>query len=152
MLADFQAEGSWMVGDWNDVQQLLGRSQDDTAAISMARVLLSMRDGNEATVSSSLSTARLLLGAPIISAGVNGYRRCYDAVINLHLVHELEMIHRSPKDIPTQHRRQMELSTSLSSRLDATLPNFRTREPILSLHRTAFRLLYVSHRMRRFVF
>ena len=37
--------------------------------------------------------ARCVLGTSIMSSGKYSYQCTYDAIINLHVIHELEMIH-----------------------------------------------------------
>ncbi|EIN10974.1 hypothetical protein PUNSTDRAFT_63830 [Punctularia strigosozonata HHB-11173 SS5] len=156
-LADFQAESSWMVGDWTDIQALLdGTSSTRTASVSLARVLLSMQSEDEEEVSRALSDARMSLGHSITAAGANSYRRSYDAVINLHLLHELDIFSQVVRRLSPSHQGDVqtpdvftELSRTFDARLESTLPNFRTREPILSLRRTAMRFLTstsTSHR------
>lgn len=137
-----------MVGDWDDVESLVQRIETPTSQIVMARLLLAMRTGDSQSISDAISMARSVLGAPITAAGVKGYRRAYDAVLDLHLTRELEIIQSSINNLPmesqgnTQKKRHIlaELSKMLSGRLDATLPTFRSREPILSMRRTAFAL------------
>ena len=142
-----------MVGAWDDVQSLVERVGTQTSSTVMARLLLAMRSGEATAISESMSVARSVLGAPITAAGVKGYRRSYEAVLDLHLTHELELIHQVTSNLPVgsqgnrqQARRQAisELSRTLSARLNATLPTFRSREPILSMRRTAFALSYVT--------
>jgi len=148
-LAGFQAESAWMVGAWDDVQRLVERIDSQTSSMVMARVLLAMRTGNVTSITESLSQARSILGAPITAAGVKGYRRSYEAVLDLHLIHELELIYTTAGSLPMgsqdsirQERQRVitELSKTLSSRLNITLPTFRSREPLLSMRRTAFSL------------
>lgn len=139
-----------MVGAWDDVKNIVNRMSSQDSPIVMARLLLAMRTGDTAAVSAALSLARSVLGAPITAAGIKGYRRSYDAVLDLHLTHELEVIHMATSSLPSSpqnHKRRevlQELSQILSARLDATLPTFRSREPVLSMRRTAFALSYVS--------
>lgn len=145
-LAGFQVESACMVGAWDEVRLLVNHSAAmATAPIVMGRLLLAMQSRDSPAIDQALSHARTILGAPITAAGVNGYRRSYDAVLDLHLTHELEIIYQAMTNLPTsQNRRRAELSRlshSLSARLDATLPTFRTREPVLSMRRTAFGLL-----------
>lgn len=148
-LAGFQVESAWMVGAWDDVQDMVENTKAQTSPIVMARLLLAMRAGDSQRISESLSIARSVLGAPITAAGVRGYRRSYEAVLNLHLTHELELIQNVLTGLPTesqgrsqQRRRKAltDLSFTLSARFESTLPTFRTREPVLSLRRTAFAL------------
>jgi serine/threonine-protein kinase ATR len=138
-----------MVGAWDDVQTLVERVDTQTSSMVIARLLLAMRSGEANIISESMSVARSVLGAPITAAGVKGYRRSYEAVLNLHLTHELELIHQVTSTLPVgsqvhkQHGRRLaisELSRTLSARLNATLPTFRSREPVLSMRRTAFAL------------
>ncbi|KAJ7055002.1 hypothetical protein C8F01DRAFT_1160647 [Mycena amicta] len=148
-LAGFQVESAWMVGAWNDVQDLVDRTKTQNSSTVMARVLLAMRSKDPAAISSSLSVARSVLGMPITAAGPRGYRGSYEAVMDLHRTHELELIYNAMKSLPTgsQRRSQMrhqiitQLHSSLTARLDSTLPTFRAREPILSMRRTAFALI-----------
>jgi serine/threonine-protein kinase ATR len=141
-----------MVGAWDDVKIMTERATSQTEQVVMARVLLAMRSGDSNATSESLQTARNILGGPIAAAGVTGYRRAYEAVLNLHLMHELEAIHNAIATFPSDsqpgsqaQKRQIlaMLSQNLAARLDATLPTFRTREPILSMRRTAFALTLV---------
>lgn len=148
-LAGFQAESAWMVGAWDDVQTLVDRVKDDTSSMATARVLLSMRTGENQSISDALSHARSILGASITAAGIKGYRRSYEAVLDLHMIHELDLIYQATRNLQAgsedgirQERRRSiaELSKMLASRLEMTLPTFRSREPLLSMRRTAFAL------------
>jgi serine/threonine-protein kinase ATR len=149
-LAEFQVESAWMVGAWDDVQSLVDHTNAQSSSIVMARLLLAMRAGESSAIAEQLSVARSVLGAPITAAGVKGYRRSYQAVLDLHLTHELEVIHNSMTSLSAasqgnMHDRQRQILTNLSgtltARLDASLPTFRTREPLLSMRRTAFALM-----------
>lgn len=151
-LVGFEVESAWMVGAWDDVKRIVDRTKSQTSHIVISRLLLAMRAKDDSAITDALSVARSVLGAPITAAGVKGYRRSYEAALNLHLTHELEVIHNAITSLPpssqsnSQARRRQtltELSYTLSARFDATLPTFRTREPLLSMRRTAFSLSYV---------
>ncbi|KDQ64194.1 hypothetical protein JAAARDRAFT_117891 [Jaapia argillacea MUCL 33604] len=152
-LAGYQVEGAWMVGDWAEVESVINQTGAQSAPIAMARILLAMRDGDSTRVSATLSEARYLLGAPVIASGAQGYHRTYDAVLDLHLAHELELIYQTVSQLPLSgHHRQnaiLQLSRTLSARLDSTLPAFRIREPVLSMRRTAFGLSVTHTRSLR---
>ena len=143
-LAGFQAESAWMIGAWDDVQRLVDKVDNQTPSVIKARVLLAMRTGSQQTITNSLSQARAILGTPITASGAKGYRRSYDAVLDLHLIHELEIIYNAMKTISSnsQSRRttMQLLGQTLTTRFDFTLPNFRIRESLLSMRRTAFSL------------
>ncbi|KAF9006738.1 hypothetical protein BDQ17DRAFT_1389499 [Cyathus striatus] len=154
-LAEFHIESAWVVGAWDDVRHTLERNNIQTPSMALARVLLSMHEGNNVTIPETLSAARSLLGAPIAAAGVKGYRRGYDAALRLHLLHELEHIHanilllpQDPQSMSTQRQHDIlsDLSRTLSVRLEATQSNFKSREPILSMRRTVFAMLSTGRR------
>ncbi|OBZ70466.1 Serine/threonine-protein kinase atr [Grifola frondosa] len=149
-LVGFQVESEWMVGNWEEVRCLVQNTTAGTPSILLAQVLLAMRDGDTSSIAATLSDARTMLGVPITAAGAKGYRRSYDAVLDLHLVHELEVIYDAVAKLPSDrsvHKREIsDLIQRLSARLDSTLPNFRTREPILSMRRTAFSLCTPDNR------
>ena len=146
-LAGYHAESAWMIGDWNAVSEIVQRVNTDLPELVIARLLLSLRGDDDAQIMDGFRHARRVLGASITSAGKYSYRRTYDAVINLHVVHELEMIRDAKAIISRRHSGDQAVSaflqhtkSSLSARLEQTLPTFKTREPILSMRRTALGL------------
>jgi serine/threonine-protein kinase ATR len=144
-LIDFNAESAWMVGDWDDVRTIVQDTETMTASTVMARLLLALGSDDLQAIESALATARSALGAPVVAAGIGGYRRAYDAILNLHSVHELQLIYdaicRGPAPPSSVSNPVMSLATTLSARFKAISPTFRMQEPVLSLRRTAFALL-----------
>ncbi|KAJ3516810.1 hypothetical protein NLJ89_g892 [Agrocybe chaxingu] len=149
VLSGFQVESAWMVGAWDDVQRLVDRVDTPTSSMMIARVLLAMRAEDANAIAEALAQARIVMGGPITASGVKGYRRSYEAVLDLHMTHELEVIYNITSSLPPgsqsvikqeRQRTILALSKNLAGRLDLTLPTFRIREPILSMRRTAFAL------------
>ncbi|GJE85010.1 serine/threonine-protein kinase [Phanerochaete sordida] len=142
-LIEYQVESGCIIGDWPTVQSLVEQTKQMTSPILLAQVLLAMRSGNEAAVRSALQGARRILGSPITAAGVRGYRHSYPAVLDLHILHELQIIFAQGhlgnawRDFDS---RLESLQHLLAQRLDSTLPTFRYREPVLSIRRTALSL------------
>ena len=146
-LLEYQVESDCIVGNWAEVEEVVGRTQRETSPVLVARVLLAMRSGNADAVESALLTARKILGAPISAAGAREYRRSYESVLDLHILHELQAIFqeaRNTKPDKNLDARLDSLQRRLATRLDSTLPSFRSREPLLSIRRTALGLQYVS--------
>ncbi|KAA1466566.1 hypothetical protein DENSPDRAFT_811680 [Dentipellis sp. KUC8613] len=147
-LAGFQVESAWMIGDWGEVESLVTDTESQTSSMVVARLLLALRADDSTNLEQALSQARLVLGNPISTAGPREYRHSYEAVLNLHQVHEVEMVYEFMRNLPTSGtnsaRQRSEslahLSHDLTARLELTLPTFRVREPILSMRRTAFGL------------
>ena len=138
-LVGYQIESEWMVGHWGEVQRLVTESRARPSPVLIAQVLLALRSGDTEIVTTSLADARLALGSAIIAAGPASYDRTYEAVVGLHVVHELELIN----DIVRHRGRErdlIQLPIRLATRFDSTLPSFRVREPILNMRRTALKL------------
>ncbi|KAI5993676.1 hypothetical protein EDD15DRAFT_2388093 [Pisolithus albus] len=129
-LASFQAESAWMIGAWDDLRRITEANEHISPSVMKAR-------GRTRRFATALSRARTVLGSPISASGTKGYRRSYDAVLDLHAIHELEMIYRTVSRNSTEAKA---LRTALNARLDLTLPNFRVRESVLSMRRVAFSL------------
>ncbi|KAI0832693.1 hypothetical protein BC628DRAFT_1309839 [Trametes gibbosa] len=147
-LIGYQVESEWMVGRWDDVQTLVDKTEARPPSVLLAQILLAMRKDDATAVDNAVLEARRSLGAFITATGPSGYRRSYDAVLNLHLVHELEVVNGIVKDLRAgpvglsqgSDRNLDKLLQRLSARFDSTLPTFRIREPILNMWRTAFNL------------
>lgn len=136
-------EGAWMNGDWGALREVAENCEFEVWEKAVARLLLAFQSTEDSEFREAISAARLQLGAPITAAGERGYRRAYDAVLKLHMVHDVELIHKSVSSISSdafKSRVLPELFKSLSHRLNSTLPTFRSREPLLSIHRTTFSL------------
>ncbi|KAI0375920.1 hypothetical protein BV20DRAFT_933352 [Pilatotrama ljubarskyi] len=147
-LVGYQVESEWMVGHWGDVQTLVDKTDARPPQVLLGRILLAMRAGDDEAVKASLVEGRRALGASITASGPSGYRRSYDAVLDLHLVHELEVINTVVKNLRAgrtggsqgSEQRLDKLLQRLSARFDSTLPTFRIREPILNMRRAVFNL------------
>lgn len=139
----YQIESECMVGNWPVVEALVTRTKLESSPVTLARVLLAMRSRDPQAVSTTLSKARKLLGAPVMAAGPRGYRRAYEATLDLHILHEMGVIYNTgaQSDDHQLAARLDDLQDRLTTRLESTLPNFRSREPILSVRRTTFSLL-----------
>jgi serine/threonine-protein kinase ATR len=139
ILAPFSIEASLIVGDWDAVEEALRIPNIEGPEVAFGKVIGAMREGTSEQLERAFFEARERLGSPIVAAGRESYRRVYDSVIHLHILHELEMIQTArllaPGGIATS------LSKTLTSRLESTSPSFRDREPILNMRRTAFRLM-----------
>ncbi|KAI6024462.1 hypothetical protein EDC04DRAFT_2869391 [Pisolithus marmoratus] len=136
-LATFQAESAWMIGAWDDLRRITETDELTSPSVMKARVLLAMHSEEHSQIAAALSRARSALGSPISASGTKGYRRSYDAVLDLHAIHELEMIYRTVSGNATEAKA---LRVALNARLELTLPNFRVRESVLSMRRVAFSL------------
>lgn len=138
ILAPFNIEASLIVGDWAAVEATLQIPGIEGPEIAFGKVITAMRGGSEEHVLKTLHEAREQLGGPIVAAGRESYRRVYDSVIHLQILHELQLIRGSNLNPPTVNFET--LGRSLAARLESTSPTFRAREPILNMRRTAYLL------------
>ncbi|KAN0060681.1 hypothetical protein ACQY0O_007339 [Thecaphora frezii] len=150
LLASFQVEGACILGDWEQLEASLSRDPTaDSPEHALGRAILAMRDKDPSGFDRVITEARRQLGKPIVAAANGSYASMYEAVLQLHMLHELQLIrdaHLNGAEPPQV--RAAALNRSLTSRLNATLPSFRTREPILSLRRTAFAALDLNPALR----
>lgn len=137
-LAPFTIEASLIVGDWATVEASLQIPDIEGPEVSFGRVITAMRGGSEEFILKAMSEAREQLGGPIVAAGRESYRRVYDSVVHLQILHELQLIRNSHQNAARVDRKA--LSRSLAARLESTSPTFRAREPILNMRRTAYLL------------
>lgn len=141
-LTAFRVEGALMAKDWTAVQRIVCDSKNRSSEVAIARVFLAIRSGDEASVSKALSEARSQIGIPFTTTGDREYRRAYDVVLDLHVLKDIETIHRLTSVDGGTRVTLAQLNEVLRARFEATLPTFRTREPILNMHRVAFSLRY----------
>lgn len=128
-----------MVGDWDDVRTIVKTTKSSSPQVVMADLLLTLHSHDSQAIPDALRKARLILGGPVSSSGAKGYRTAHDAILDLHLVYELEIINDIIKRADAHsHVELTDLAHTLDYRLDSTLPTFRNRERILSMRRTAF--------------
>ena len=144
-LNDLQVEGAMMVGDWSRVRLIVNKTGHKSPRSLMAGLLLAMRNRDAERHTDLWATALSHIGAPIVAAGRYGYRRAYEAVVDLHQLQELRMIYTVVRDSSLQSLNKTSHSNSLNGRLghrfDALLPSFKVQEPVLSMRRVAFGLM-----------
>lgn len=148
ILAPFAIEGACILGDWDAVRDALARPGERSPQHETAKVLLAMTgDPERVHFNDVLQDAFRQLGKPIFAAGRNSYQQVYESVLQLHTLYELDMIYRNvTAPLPRQSASQWQnLQRSLQARLEATLPSFRVREPLLSVRRTAFSTYHGAH-------
>lgn len=149
-LASFSVESSLVSNDWKGLTRAIQMGSPDSPEIILGRVIETMLTCDQVTIDKSMSEAYIKLGNQILgSTRKDVYRRVYDSVVYLHILHEVPLIDDVCKRIysindvlPTQDRLFSggHLMKTLQSRIDAISPAFRHREQILRLRRAAFQL------------
>ncbi|EGG02755.1 uncharacterized protein MELLADRAFT_22295, partial [Melampsora larici-populina 98AG31] len=149
-LASFSVESSLVSNDWKGLTRAIQMGSPDSPEIILGRVIETMLTCDQMTIDKNMSEAYIKLGNQILgSTRKDVYRRVYDSVLYLHILHEVPLIDDVCKRIysindvlPTQDRLFSGgyLMKTLQSRIDAISPAFRHREQVLRLRRAAFQL------------
>lgn len=149
-LAPFTVESSLVSNDWQGLTRAVQIGSPDSPEIIFGKVIETMLTCDEETINKTMDDARIRLGNQLLgSSRKDVYRRVYDSVVYLHILHEVplidsvcKMIHSPNAILPTQDRLFSggSLMRTLESRIDAISPAFRHREQVLRLRRAAFQL------------
>lgn len=150
-LANYRVEATWIVQDWQSLSQIV-ESGAKGPEISKARVLQAISSKDFDKIPELLKDARRQIGSTI-SANHRTYVRNYSALLDLHMLHDLDIIQSTSTDLVTMqniseankdaHRRSQisELKEALSNRLSTISPSFKYQEPVLSMRRAGFNLV-----------
>jgi serine/threonine-protein kinase ATR len=150
-LANYRVEATWIVQDWESLSQIL-ESGARGPEISKARVLQAISEKNFLVIPDLLKDARRQIGSTI-SANHRTYVRNYSALLDLHMLHDLDIIQSTSADLVRMqniseankdaHRRSQisELKETLANRLSTISPSFKYQEPVLSMRRAGFNLV-----------
>lgn len=150
-LANYRVEATWIVQDWESLSQIL-ESGANGPEISKARVLQAISERDFLKIPDLLKDARRQIGSTI-SANHRTYARNYSALLDLHMLHDLDVIQSTSADLVRMqniseankdaHRRSQisELKETLSNRLSTISPSFKYQEPVLSMRRAGFNLV-----------
>ncbi|KAG0083919.1 serine/threonine-protein kinase M1 [Podila epicladia] len=149
-LSEWRIGAAWKLQKWEVLDDALARPIVSSFETRLGRLLLDIR-GDEADFMRHIEEARSSLIAPLAAASMESYSRSYDQVVQLHLLHELEVAHRSWKtSLRLDHTGQRRLDSSayiallkkmetqLDQRLDIMAPSFKVREQVQRLRRIAF--------------
>ena len=108
---------------------------------AFGRVVLALRSGNAGDIEQAFSQAAELLGSIITTASKDSYHRFYDAIVNLHILYEVETLSkRGSLGDSARHRSSRDDTLLLLPRLDLAAPTFHTREAILNMRRNMLRI------------
>ncbi|KAJ9123064.1 hypothetical protein QFC22_001253 [Naganishia vaughanmartiniae] len=151
-LANYRVEATWIVQDWHGLSDIL-QSGAKGPEISKARVLQAISQKDFDSIPGLLKDARREIGSTI-SANHRTYVRNYSALLDLHMLHEIDQIQSTSTELvmKAQHiseankdtfRRThiFELKQTLLNRLSTISPSFKYQEPVLSMRRAGFNLV-----------
>ncbi|KAJ9091817.1 hypothetical protein QFC19_008930 [Naganishia cerealis] len=151
-LANYRVEATWIVQDWHGLNEIL-QSGAKGPEISKARVLQAISQKDFGNIPELLKDARRQIGSTI-SANHRTYVRNYSALLDLHMLYEVDKIQSTTTDLITKTQQISEankdslrrshifdLKQTLLNRLSTISPSFKYQEPVLSMRRAGFNLV-----------
>ncbi|KAG0246449.1 serine/threonine-protein kinase M1 [Mortierella sp. GBA43] len=155
-LTDWRIASSWKIQHWDSLEAALSRATHTSFEVGLGQLILDMRDNRVEDFSTHLQHVRSMLIPPLAAASMESYSRAYEPVVQLHLLHELEVAFRSwnPNVAPSDSLGSQIAATAqgshsyvdrlrtyqpiLDRRSDSMAPSFRVKEQISRLRRLAF--------------
>lgn len=163
-LNDFRISASWKSQRWGSLEEALSRSIQSSFDSGLGLLMKDLRENRIADFEDHLRRTRSMLIAPLAAAGMESYSRAYDRIVQLHMLHELEVaFHSWNRTISPQCSLGSQIALKLQSggsyaervrlyqpvlahRLELMAPSFKTREQVAMLRRIAFyHIRYGSH-------
>lgn len=128
-----RVRAAWRLCEWDQLEHFLQRPCEQDFDVSLAQLLLSVRHNDRDTFQRKLAAARLMAMAPLAAATISGssYQRSYPAIVQLHMLRELEQCFDAGEVSATLH--QGHVPKDWDRRLRMTQPFYRAREPLLHL-------------------
>ncbi|KAF9211017.1 serine/threonine-protein kinase M1 [Podila verticillata] len=146
VLSECRVGAAWKLQNWGVLEDALARPIVQSFETRLGQLLLDIR-GNGADFTRHLEEARSSLIAPLAAASMESYSRSYDQVVQLHLLHELEVAHKSWNACSRLEQAGQyaayinllqDMETQLDQRLHIMAPSFKVREQVQRLRRIAF--------------
>lgn len=141
-------ESAWSLCDWDVLDEEVEKPHDQSFESDVGLVLSAARHQDETRVERRIRETREQLLSPLFIASAESYRRSYDVMLQLHMLHELELQLHSlsersddPNDIrlPSQDTPH---DVDWDARLQVVTPSFKTRESAMRLRHAVENLLW----------
>ncbi|KAF9354246.1 serine/threonine-protein kinase M1 [Mortierella sp. AD094] len=161
-LTDWRVGSAWKVQNWETLESTLSRSVHSSFETGLGQLLLNLRDNRISEFENHLQQVRCMLIPTLAAASMESYSRAYDHIVQLHMLHELEVAFRSwnpnvitgPSDLTgnslgsqialsfregdTYVERIRLFQETMDKRFELMAPSFRLREQVATLRRIAF--------------
>ncbi|KAI9610104.1 hypothetical protein H4Q26_007102 [Puccinia striiformis f. sp. tritici PST-130] len=144
-LAPFSVESSLVSNNWEGLSRAVQVGSPESPEVIFGKVVDMLLNSDEQSFNEAMKDARIRLGNQIFGASrKDAYKRMYDSVIYLHILHELPMIdqaccesssvaHLSKIELKGGFTTGRNLMNHLDFRLESISPAFRYREQLLRL-------------------
>ncbi|KAI7827529.1 hypothetical protein BC939DRAFT_394939 [Gamsiella multidivaricata] len=155
-LNNWRIASAWKVQNWQSLEVALSRSVHSSFETGLGQLVLDLRDNRVVEFEEHLQQVRAMLIAPLAAASMESYARAYEHIVQLHMLHELEVAFRSCnlnvspsnklgsqivlslQEGETYVSRLRLYEPTLERRFESMAPSFRLREQVVRLRRAAF--------------
>ena len=138
LLAPYEIESALIAGDLTGLAEATGRPGVECAESAFGRLVLAYKTQED--IEATRSQAAEHLGSIITTASKDSYHRFYQGIVDLHILHELDILLSAEVGTGTSRNQSRTEIASFASRLETTSPDFHTRESILNMRRNAYRI------------
>ncbi|KAG0381061.1 serine/threonine-protein kinase M1 [Mortierella sp. AD032] len=147
-LNDFRISASWKSQRWESLEDALSRSVGSSFEGGLGLLIRDLRENRVEEFEAHLRQTRSILIAPLAAASMESYSRAYDRVVQLHMLHELEVAFHnwnrtSSPGAPSGSQIAFSLQSGgtyterirlyqpkLAQRLEIMAPSFKIREQV----------------------
>ncbi|KAI9206311.1 uncharacterized protein BJ171DRAFT_28115 [Polychytrium aggregatum] len=138
VLSSYGVEAAWRLGDWESLESFLSKPTQHRFDVSLGRLLLAAVKKDTPTFDRELKAIRKEIAGPLSAASMESYKRAYEHMVKLHMVHEVNTLYQITQSDRTQLEAQdlEKLMSEWLVRTQITSPTFSIRESILHLRRT----------------
>lgn len=143
LLLPYEIDAALNAGDTERLRTAIEKDTSESAESAFGSVMLAFQAGLD--VEAAVCTAAQRLGHGITTSSKDAYRRFYDAIVKMQMLHEFAAILSiSQVGVPARRKLTLEVNDRFASSLQMTATAFKTRESILNMRRNAYRMMYVS--------
>ncbi|KAF9364890.1 serine/threonine-protein kinase M1 [Mortierella sp. NVP85] len=162
-LTDWRIASARKVQDWESMTIALSRSTHPSFEVGLGQLMLDMRDNRVEDFGKHLQQVRCMLIPPLAATSMESYSRSYESMVQLHLLHELEVAFRSwntsitagdtlgsqiaiaAQGTDSYVDRVRAYQPILDKRFESMAPSFKVREQVARLRRLAFYDVRIPH-------
>ncbi|KAJ3412040.1 serine/threonine-protein kinase M1 [Chytridiales sp. JEL 0842] len=140
-LNSYGVEASSKLGQWESLGRYLKHPFEPRFEASIGDILYQLRCGDKQKFDANLRKAQETLIPQLSAASMESYSRCYDYLLKLNMLYEVESISiiqntaQAGLLLEKAPPRLEQIVRLWESRLKITVPSLKVREPILSLRR-----------------
>lgn len=151
-LNEFRIESAWKLGQWDKLQTFINAENSSNKwNVSLGRIFLAAKVKDVDKLKQQIEASRNELMGPLCAASMEfgSYQRGYDAIVQLHMLNEIEHCLKALFESNCDSSQSMILSNLMKhweQRLELTQSSYKVQEPILNVRRAVLNLARDLHK------